>query len=47
MPATPLEMSDAAAPPERILNPEFVKLFAAFHFFMLGMSVFNLLPPYL
>ena len=47
MPATPPEMSAAAAPPERILNPEFVKLFAAFHFFMLGMSVFNLLPHYL
>ena len=32
---------------DRIINSDFVKLFLGFHFFMLNLSIFNLLPHYL
>jgi len=36
-----------AAEPQRVLNPDYLKLWCGLLFFMLNMSAFNLLPYYL
>ncbi len=43
----PGSRSTSAQPHLRVVNADFIKLFLGFHFFMLNMSVFNLLPHYL
>ncbi|MEE8395253.1 MAG: MFS transporter [bacterium] len=36
-----------ATPPRGVVNRDFIRLFLGFHFFMLNVSIFNLLPHYL